>query len=79
MCWGGHALLDCSAEFRMFWLASKLTEESDAAKHEDAASGAAQSVPGQGQIIHPGQATADVADAMEADGLGPRAATGQQA
>jgi len=26
MCWKGYALYDCSAEFRLFWLASKLGE-----------------------------------------------------
>lgn len=74
MCWGGHALLDCSAEFRMFWLASKLTEESDAAAERKAASVAAQTSPSQGEMTNPRQATADGADAMEADEQAP---TGQ--
>lgn len=28
MCWRGHALYDCGAEFRLFWLSSKWAEES---------------------------------------------------
>lgn len=26
MCWRGHSVYDCTTEFRMFWLASKLAE-----------------------------------------------------
>ena len=31
MCWAGHALYDCSAEFRIYWLTSKLAEVADEA------------------------------------------------
>lgn len=31
MCWKGYPLYNCNAEFRMFWMTSKLVEETDAA------------------------------------------------
>lgn len=35
MCWKGHALFDCTAEFRFFWLQQKWAEEASLASQHD--------------------------------------------
>lgn len=37
MCWKGHAVYDCSSEFRLFWLTQKLAEDAPGASNRDPA------------------------------------------
>lgn len=74
MCWGGHALFNCSAEFRMFWLASKLAEAVGEAALSNAAPEVARSSPGPTEVAVAEDAAA--ADDMEADGLPPSTTAG---
>ncbi|KAK9832305.1 hypothetical protein WJX74_005806 [Apatococcus lobatus] len=72
MCWGGHALYDCSSEFRMFWLASKLTEEANSSRETNAPPQDADMHHSQAEIIPAEAANGD----MEADDISAAPAAG---
>ncbi len=49
MCWRGYSLYSCSAEFRLFWLQSKLAESCATAPHLATISSGGGSVAQQSQ------------------------------